>query len=309
MEEINKGLVFVFATALISGVSIYINKFGLGLFVKTTTPATFTLLKNASVALFLFSLLLLSREHKQLLKLKKREWGKLIAVGLLGGCLPFILFFKGLALTQPANASFIHKTLFIWVLILSIVFLKERHAKDYIGLGAVILFGNFLLLGLSKLSFGMGDLLVLLAAVLWAGEFVLSKHLLKTISPNQVAFARMFFGSLLILVYVGFVEHSLGKITTLSLAQIGWVLITATFLLGYVLTWYNGLARISPVVATLVLMLGSPITTMLNVLSGTKIALMQSLGILLIGLGVGFCVLIFKEQIKQEPLLQTRGVC
>jgi len=42
------------------------------------------------------------------------------------GELPFVLFFNGLAQTTGAKAGFIHKTLFIYVSLMALYFLKER---------------------------------------------------------------------------------------------------------------------------------------------------------------------------------------
>ena len=55
----------------------------------------------------------------------------------------------------------------------------------------------------------------------------------------------------------------------MSGAQWGWVLFTAALLLGYVLTWYVGLKQVPVTVATCILLLGSPITTLLQLANGT----------------------------------------
>jgi len=278
-------LMLVFATALISGVSIYINKFG----VSVVSPSIFTLLKNATVALFLISIIFGLGEFRRLRAIGKRGWGKLLLVGLLGGSAPFILFFKGLHLTSSASASFMHKTLFVWAILFAFIFLKERPTRSHLIAGALVLLGNlFLLLKLSDVAFNIGDLLVLAAAVMWAAEFVLSKHILKGLSPNLVAFGRMFFGSLFILVYVTLVEGSAGRILLLTPPQLGWVAITSIFLLAFVLTWYHGLAGVQVATATLVLMLGAPVTALLRAVSGTPMTGYQFTGVLLIAGGIGY---------------------
>jgi len=50
----------------------------------------------------------------------------------------------------------------------------------------------------------------------------------------------------------------------ITLSQISWVLITAVILFGYVITWYSGLKYIPVSQATVILLLGSPITTLLS---------------------------------------------
>lgn len=81
----------------------------------------------------------------------------------------------------------------------------------------------------------------------------------------------MFFGSLFILAYLFFMTQA-GEILKINLVQIGWALITSIFLFGYVFTWYRGLSSVPVTIATSILLLGSPVTTILTILSGTKIS-------------------------------------
>jgi hypothetical protein len=64
-----KGIRLVFATAIISGFAIFINKFGIVGF----DPYLYTFLKNALVAGFLVALLLGIKEFSFLKKLKKKD--------------------------------------------------------------------------------------------------------------------------------------------------------------------------------------------------------------------------------------------
>ena len=112
MERLErKGTILVLTTAVISGFSIFINKFG----VKEFDPYLFTWLKNSFVALFLLGLIIGVREVEELKRLQRKDWLLLSAIGLVGGAIPFLLFFKGLSLTTGANASFVHKTMFVYV--------------------------------------------------------------------------------------------------------------------------------------------------------------------------------------------------
>ena len=86
----NKGLLLVFSTAIISGLSIFTNKFGVGEF----DPYLFTFLKNLLVAALLVGLILSLKEFKNLKKLTKKDWLILTIIGLVGGSIPFLLFFK-----------------------------------------------------------------------------------------------------------------------------------------------------------------------------------------------------------------------
>ncbi|MFH1399166.1 MAG: DMT family transporter [Candidatus Woesearchaeota archaeon] len=272
----NKGLALVLSTAIISGFSIFINKFG----VAGINPDIFTLLKNAVVAVLFLSAFLLFRNFP---RISKKQWGQLTLVGLLGGSIPFILFFRGLQLTSAASASFIHKTMFIWVSILSVILLKNRLDKKSIALAIILLLGNFLVLNLSSFSFGKGELLILAATLLWSIETIISKSALKTIDSKTVAFGRMFFGSAFILAFL----MATGNFTlALSVSQLSWIGITSIFLFFYVFTWYSGLQAVDPVVATSILLLGSPVTTLLDFLYTHQVNPVQMLGSLIIVSGV-----------------------
>jgi len=304
MKE-NKGLILVLCTALISGVSIFINKFG----VKAINSSVFCGMKNLVVAVFLISLILILKEWKVLRRLQRKDWLTLFVVGLVGGSVPFLLFFKGLQMTTGAEGAFIHKTLFIFVAIFALIFLKEKLHKGFIIGALCLLAGNILLLKLIHPVFEKGDLLILLATILWATENTISKYALKTLSPRIVAFGRMFFGSLLIMVFLA-VTGQIHIIGTLTVSQIGWILITSAFLFGYVTTWYTGIkyARVSQ--ATCVLALGAPITSLLSLIFlHQALSFKEIAGMALIVLGIVLVIGIARlfRRLKLTRLVHVRS--
>ena len=54
------------------------------------------------------------------------QWGALAPIGVIGGSVPFVLFFEGLARASSPQAAFLHKTLVLWVALLAVVVLGER---------------------------------------------------------------------------------------------------------------------------------------------------------------------------------------
>ena len=289
-----RGLFFVLGTAIISGISIFINKFG----VKGIDAYLFTGAKNIIVATFLFSLIILAMDFKKLKELSKKDYAKLFLIGLFGGSIPFLLFFKGLQLTSASQGAFIHKTMFLWVGILALIFLREKLNKGIV-IGAVLLLaGNFLLLKLNNFVFSSGDLLILAATLFWSIETIISKQALKSLDSKVVAFGRMFFGSLLILVFL-LATNKITLIGALNNAHILWILITSLFLLGYVYTWYSGLKHIKASVAASIMLLGSVITTVLNlVFTDIVLAPSQMIGMILLIAGL-CCVVWFSEIMKK----------
>ena len=286
VNQSSKGIILVFGTAIISGFAIFLNSFG----VKGFDPYLYTFLKNAVVTLLLVSLLLGVKDFSSLKKLKKKDWFLLAIIGLVGGSIPFLLFFKGLSMTAAASGSFIHKTMFIYVAILAAVFLKEKIPNRLFIAGALLMMGNLYFLKFLPVSFQVGDLLVLTAALFWAVENVISKQALKTLSPSIVAFGRMGIGSGFIAAFLLF-TGGFSAIPTLTALHWQWVLISGIILFGYVNTWYTGLKYIKVSTATIILLLGSPITLLLSfIFQGQGFSVHQVIGAGLLVFGVGLAI-------------------
>jgi len=255
----NKGFLLILSTALISGLSVFINKFG----VAVINPYVFTGLKNVIVVLLIISWLLMMKDWKILKDLKIKQWFLLLGIGLIGGSIPFLLFFKGLSITSGIQAVFIHKTMFIYIAILAFIFLKEKISKNFLIAGLILLLSNILLLKVIPHNFGWGDALILIATLFWAGENVLSKHMLKDLPVRIVIWGRMFFGSIFIAIFL-LITGQLSLISLLNLEQIGWVMVTSVLLFGYITTWYTGLKYVKVSEAAVILLLATPITTFLS---------------------------------------------
>jgi len=254
----------VFLTALISGLSIWLNKFG----VEGINPYFFTTMKNVLVALILSMIVLRNR------KVKRKDLPRLALVGLVGGSVPFLLFFKGLQLTSAVSASFIHKMMFVPVGILSYLFLKEGMEKRNIISMILLTIGLVLYTRIDFFAWNTGDLLVLGATILWGAEIVLSKRLMEDLDGSVVAWGRMFFGSLFLLVFL----FGTGNFESVGTMEWGWIGVTSLLLFGYVSTFYNGMKKIRAAEASSILLFGVVVTSLL---SGNV-----NFGLLLITLGV-----------------------
>jgi len=280
-----KGYYLILATAIISGFAVFINQFG----VKMTNPYIFTFLKNTMVAVLLLSLILILKDRKLLTGIKKKQWLQLIAVGLIGGSIPFLLFFKGLSLTTSAGGAFLHKTMFIYVAVFAAIFLKEKISKKYFLGGLLLVLGNLFLLKKISFSIDTGSLLILLATLFWAVESVISKYALRELPSRVVAWGRMCFGSLFIFLFLLFTNQA-PLLMELNLIQIGWVSLTGVLLFGYVITWYSGLKSIPVSKAAVILLLGSPITSLLYFIQTGQITYPVVLGVFLVVMGTSLAL-------------------
>ncbi|AJF59625.1 MAG: hypothetical protein QT03_C0001G0115 [archaeon GW2011_AR10] len=299
--ENSKGIMLLLATAFVSGFSVFLNTFA----VKGFDPFVFTTAKNVVVAVLLFSAVLLLREFRELKLLSQKQWLQLLAIGAIGGSFAFLIYFYALKeIAAAANAGFIHKTLFIWATLLAVVFLKEKINKKFLAGAALLMLGNFFLFS-SISSFGLTEILLLAATMMWAAENVLAKHVLKNTSGRIVAFGRMFFGSLIMLGFLAATNQVQGMFE-LSVEQIQWVLLTAALLFLYVITYYAGLKYLKVSTATSMLLLSQPITGILSlVFLGEGLSFSHALGLFLIVAGTlvifGFSVL--AQLVKWKGLL------
>jgi drug/metabolite transporter (DMT)-like permease len=248
-------------TAVISGTNTFLAKVAVK---ALNDPIAYTTLKNVIVAALLIGLVIAFKKHKEIVSLTGKTWLKLLAIGIIGGCVPFAMFFIGLSRTSAINAAFIHKTLFIWVALLAIPLLKERLNNWQLG-GILAIFGaNLVIGGFKGFNYDVGELLIVGATILWAVENVIAKVTLKDVSALTVASARMVIGSLGLALIVAVTGGWAGALTGVSAAAWGWTLLTSVLLLGYVLTWYSAL-KLAP--ATYVATLLVPATLVTNILS------------------------------------------
>ncbi|MEK9180983.1 MAG: DUF6390 family protein, partial [Patescibacteria group bacterium] len=141
-----------------------------------------------------------------------------------------------------------------------------------------------------------GELLVLMATILWAIENIIAKIVLKDVSASIVAGARMFFGSIVLAAILFWRGGNLGELADFSATQWGWLALTSALLFGYVLTWYGALKH-AP--ATYVAALLVPATLVTNVLSAIfvthAISGQQFASMLLFGAGTAILILFGRD--------------
>ena len=290
-KAVAPGILLVLLTVLFSGVSNFVNAQALG-----QNPAwnsdLFVTLRNVSVALLLVPLVvLLGRSART--RLTRMDWLKLGTIGLVGGAVPFVLFFRGLQMagsSGAATATFGYRALFLMAAVFGVVFLHERVSPRLALAAGLLLAGNALLLSLTAPVWTNGTALVLLATALWAAEYTLSKHALRTVPSGTVALGRMGFGGIFLLAYV-VLTGQLGGVAAVTGAQWGWIALSVVLLLGFVTSWYAGLKTVDVNVATAMLVLAFPVTWVLGFLAAkSAFGLPQLAGVVAITLGAALVV-------------------
>jgi drug/metabolite transporter (DMT)-like permease len=258
------GVGLAVATALISGVSIFVNATAVRLL---PDAAVFTTLKNGVAAVLLLALVLGTVRPAQVQALDRRAWGTLLLIGVIGGSVPFLLFFGGLAQASAPTAAFIHKTLFVWVALLAVPFLGERLGRAQLAALGILFLGQFLVAPPKGVVWGLGETMIAAATLLWAVESVVAKWLLARTSsavPGQVVgAARLGFGLVILIGFLA-VTNKLGVVGALSGAQWAAALGTGVLLAGYVATWFAALRRAPASLVAAILVVGAPITAALQ---------------------------------------------
>lgn len=291
------GVLLALATALISGVSVYLNKFAV-----TAVPdaVLFTTMKNTVVGGALLVALFFALRNRvtaqNVVGLTRRDWLKLGAIAVVGGSVPFLLFFTGLKLASAPSAALIHKTLFIWVALLAVPLLGERLTKWVVaGLG-VLLIGQLLSNYPKAWGWGMGENLIVLATMLWAVETILVKRVLPNVPVSLAAAARMAGGAVVMWGYLAFTNQA-GNVLALNANQWLWILLTSAFLFGYVATWYAALKFAPATVVTSVLTIGAVITVGITaIVEGKLVEPLPALGLIFIVIGAALVVGLWMER-------------
>lgn len=295
------GYVFAALAALISGVSIYVNSFGVRLFHDATV---YTLLKNSVGGVVLLAALLLSSGRRaEYRSLAGRQSLWLIALAITGGSIPYVLFFSGLLLTNAVTASVLNHLQFAFVALIAFVFLRETiTAPMWAGL-SVLLVGVTLGTNLGQVHWDRGAQLILASTLLFAIDFVIAKHLLSQLSALAVMTAKMSLGSLILAGYAA-VTGRLGTVAHLTPAQWRITLIVGLILLAFTVTTFVAIKLVS-VTAVIAIGQASPIVTAIIDLVETgrlRLPVWNSLGLLVTLLAVGTILLVgTRSETAAEP--------
>src|SRR3954447_25050836 len=108
IQGMRRGVLLALATAAISGLSVYLNAFGVKL---VSDAAVYTTAKNGVAALVLVTIALLLGGRREAASLDSHSRAGVLAIAVIGGSVPFVLFFSGLAIATAPTAAFIQKTM------------------------------------------------------------------------------------------------------------------------------------------------------------------------------------------------------
>ncbi|HET6964110.1 MAG TPA: EamA family transporter [Acidimicrobiales bacterium] len=281
-------------TTMVSGVSVWVNSYGVRAIHSASVYTTAKNLVAAAVLLCLAGATRLIPGRRPRPSPPTREGRRqgvvrhslgLTYVGVVGGGVAFVLFFNGLAATAAASAAFWRDTLVLWVAAMAVPILRERIRWWNLAAIGLLVAGQIVMSGgVGHLATDRGQLLVLASSVLWGIEVIVVKTLLRDLPPSGVGAARMSLGAVALIVYLA-ATGRFGQLAALDLHQLDWALLTGGLLALYVATWMAALSRARAVDVTSVLVGSAVITWLLQTASGTAAPAPRSLGLLLIAVG------------------------
>lgn len=296
------GYAFAALNMTISGVAIFVNSLGVHMF---SDAVLYTLLKNGVVGVaLLLPIAFVPRLRAEYRRLNGREWGLLVLVSIVGGSAAYALFFTGLKATTAVTASLISHSQFLIVAVLAAVFLRERFGTTLWIALLLLLAGLTVGLKVSAVRWDAGVPLVIASTLLFATDFVIMKHLLRTVSIFAVMTFKMSLGAALLLAFVAATGH-LGAVVHLSLVQWEFVLVTGLILLAFTVTSILGLRYASATAVTAIPAAAPIITTVLVVLSRhAEVPPVRWLGLSLVLLAV---LVVFIIGRRQEARVHANG--
>jgi drug/metabolite transporter (DMT)-like permease len=262
MTSEGRGRVLALGAACVSGLAVFLNSYA----VKHVhaSPTTYTTAKNLVAAVVLLAFSALRPRPRLAPPTRRPSVPALIVIGIVGGSVPFILFFNGLAQASSTHAAFLQKTLVVWVAFLAVPLLHERLNAAHVGAIAALLVGQAALGGgIGGIRPDGASMMILGATLLWAVETVLVKRLTWDWPGRSLASARMGVGSVILVGWLTATGRT-GQLLHLDRSGWSWVILTGLVLAAYVSLWFAALAAAPAVDVTAVLVFGAVVTAVLS---------------------------------------------
>lgn len=185
----------------------------------------------------------------------KEDWWRFFLCAVAGVATNQLLFFNGLALTSPVNASIIMTSNPILVMIISAIALKQKITLQksvgiLLGMAGAITLLWLSSFDLTKQSSVKGDIFILINSISWAFYLVLIKPLMHKYHPLMITAWVFLIGIFLVIPFggIGLKAIDWHQLTNWQWFSILYVIIGTTFL-TYLFNMI-GVHRLSPTVAS-----------------------------------------------------------
>lgn len=219
----------------------------------------------------LASLILFPFAYKKL-HVDKADFLRLFLIALLGISVNITFYFWGLRLTSSISTSIIIALEPVFILLASLLFLKEK-PKNNVWLGIIISFIGFIIVILKTLTNGdnsgslLGDLFIIIAVMAYAGQTIFTKELSQKYDAVTITFWSFIIGTISFIPLLLFEASSPNWLANLSIRGISGILYGAVFSSAAGYFFYNWGIKHTKVNKTAVL-------NYLNTISGVIIAVL-----------------------------------
>lgn len=217
-----------------------------------------------------------------------KEWKILSIMSILGIIGYNYLLYESLHYTTPMNAALVNSINPALIVLFSSMILKEKITlKMTIGLtlsffGVLLVLTNGHLRQIFHLQFNQGDLLMLIAILVWTFYSIIGRKM-KDLPPISATAVSAFIGVLLLLP----ITLTQGIYLTLSREAAVGLFYMGTFpTVGSFIFWNIAVRQIGPSRAGIYLNLITVFTAILSLILGMTISLVQILGGIIVFLGV-----------------------
>ncbi|MFX1245604.1 MAG: DMT family transporter [Promethearchaeota archaeon] len=173
---------------------------------------------------------------------------RLVMAGVLGTFLAYTGLFLGLQLTSSNNAGVILRSELAFALLFGYLFLDERISFRQAVWMCLMIIGVFFVIATTQLSaLSVGDLLILVTPIAWAGAHTFAKPVLQRVSVwTAVGYRNLVGGALLALLASTFIAVGIPIYFFPHL----WMIVAVIFLEAVVILlahslWYAGIRRIN----------------------------------------------------------------
>lgn len=230
--------------SLIWGLNFSVIKVGLGEF----HPLAFNALRFPLAALALVLLLRVWPGSRP--SIRRRDWPRLVGLGILGNVVYQFFFIFGMDATLAGNAAILLATTPVWTTILSTALGHERPpGRVWLGVAATLAGMVLVVLGGERsVEVGgetvVGDLMMVGSSVIWSIYTVGGRRLTQRYGSLRVTGWTLWVGTLgLVPLGIPFLRHT--RLETVSFLEWGSVLYAGVFGIGlaYAL-WYRGVRQL-----------------------------------------------------------------
>lgn len=224
----------------------------------------------------------------------RAHWRQITLLGFVGAALFQIVLYWGLSYTTAINAVVLNSSLPVFMIALSWLLVRETVTARQVAGGLVSFVGVLVIVAradvdvLRNLAFGFGDILILVAMVLWALYSVLIRRLAPPVPPLVLLTAMLVAGTGFMFPLFAFDVIVLGNHTVFSPGVILAVVYVAIFVsVLAVLCWNIGVQKVGANIASFIYHMLPAYGTVLAILFlGERFRPYHGLGLALILVGV-----------------------